>query len=60
MRAKKKLRELEQRREEEFRDLGSLALEMYRRGNFDLALLKQRTQELAEIDSQIRELAPRP
>jgi hypothetical protein len=60
MRAKKKLRELEQRREEEFRELGSLALEMYRRGNFDLALLKQRTQELAEIDSQIRRLAPRP
>jgi hypothetical protein len=58
MRAKKKLRELEQRREEEFRELGSLALEMYRRGNFDLGLLKQRTQELAEIDSQIRELAP--
>jgi hypothetical protein len=58
MRAKKKLRELEQRREEEFRELGSLALEMYRRGNFDLALLKQRTQQLAEIDSQIRRLQP--
>jgi hypothetical protein len=58
MRAKKKLRELEQRREEEFRELGSLALEMYRRGNFDLALLKQHAQELAEIESQIRELAP--
>jgi hypothetical protein len=58
MRAKKKLRELEQRREEEFRELGSLALEMYRRGNFDLALLKQRTQDLAEIDSQIRRLQP--
>jgi hypothetical protein len=58
MRAKKKLRELEQRREEEFRELGSLALEMYRRGNFDLALLKQRTQELAEIDLQIQELQP--
>jgi hypothetical protein len=57
MRAKKKLRELERLREDEFRELGSLALEMYRRGTFDLGLLKQRTQELAEIDSQIRELA---
>jgi hypothetical protein len=57
MRAKKKLRELERLREDEFRELGSLALEMYNRGNFDLALLKQRTRALAEIDSQIRELA---
>jgi hypothetical protein len=56
MRAKKKLRELEELRENEFRELGSLALEMYRRGDFDLALLKQRTRELAEIDSQIRDL----
>jgi hypothetical protein len=58
MRPKKKLRELEKVREEEFRELGSLALEMYRRGNFDLDLLEQRTEQISEIESQIRELAP--
>jgi hypothetical protein len=58
MRPKKKLRELERVREDEFRELGSLALEMYRRDSFDLDLLKQRTESLAEIEAQIRQLAP--
>jgi hypothetical protein len=57
--SRKQLRELEERRDEGFRELGGLALEMYRRGNFDLDLLQKRAKDLAEVESQIRELSPR-
>jgi hypothetical protein len=32
---------------------------MYRRDKFELELLQQRAKELAEVESQIRELSPR-
>jgi hypothetical protein len=57
--SRKQLRELEERRDEGFRELGGLALEMYRRDKFELELLQQRAKELAEVESQIRELSPR-
>lgn len=57
--SRKQLRDLEERRDEGFRELGSLALEMYRRGNFELELLQRRAKDLAEVESQIRELSPR-
>jgi hypothetical protein len=55
---RRQLRELEERREEGLRDLGSMALEMHRRQDFELDLLRAQARELAAIESQIRELDP--
>lgn len=51
-----RLRSLEERREEELRHLGGLALEMHRRGGLDEELLAVRSGELAEVEEEIEML----
>ncbi len=48
------LRGLEETREDSLRDLGGLALEMYRHERFDSRLLWSRAAELAAVDDEIR------
>lgn len=58
MSTRKQLRGLEEQREEALRELGSVALEMHRREEFQLDVLRAHAKELAELESQIRELDP--
>ena len=46
------LRELDSLREERLRDLGGLALEMYRRDRFDRELLWSKAAEIDAIDDE--------
>ncbi len=55
---RKQLRELEENREERLRDLGALALEMYRREEFELEVLTANANELGEVEDRIRALDP--
>lgn len=56
--ARRQLRDLEEIREDALRDLGSMALEMHIREEFQLDLLKAEAKKLAEADARIRELDP--
>jgi hypothetical protein len=48
------LKALAERREGTLRDLGGLALEMYRRDNFDSRLLWKKAAEIAAVDDEMR------
>jgi hypothetical protein len=48
------LRGLEEKREESLRDLGGLAMEMYRRDRFDSRLLWTKAAEATAVDDEIR------
>ena len=48
------LRGLEENREESLRDLGGLALEMYRQDRFDSRLLWTKAAEVSAVDDEIR------
>ena len=48
------LRELEEAREERLRDLGGLALEMYKRDRFEGKLLWSKAAEIAALDDEAK------
>lgn len=51
---RRRLRALMQERELLLRDLGGLAMEMHRRNDFREQLLRQKADEAAELDAEIR------
>ncbi len=55
---RRQLRELESKRDDGLRDLGTIALEMHRRKRFQLDVLGAHARELAGVDDEIRELDP--
>ncbi len=56
---KDELRELQGRREHGVRELGQMAVEMYREDRIDVGRLRGRADEVAVIDQRIRDLQAR-
>ena len=49
---RRRLRELEEQREQAVRDLGGLTLEMHKRDRFESGLLSDRAARIAALDSE--------
>jgi hypothetical protein len=55
-RLRRHLRDLDEVREERLRDLGGLALEMYKRDRFNAGLVVERCAELVAIEARVHEI----
>jgi hypothetical protein len=55
---RRQLRDLEERKEEGLRELGSMALEMHRRDQFEMDVLEAHARDLQEVEDEIRRLDP--
>jgi hypothetical protein len=55
---RRQLRDLEERKEEGLRELGSMALEMHRRDKFEMDVLEAHAKALQEVEDEIRRLDP--
>lgn len=55
---RRQLRDLERRKVEGLRELGTLALEMHRHDRFQMDVLEAHAREVQEIEEEIRRLDP--
>jgi hypothetical protein len=53
-RLRRRLREIDEQREELLRDLGGLALEMHKRDRFEQRLLSEKAAEVAALDEEAK------